>query len=463
MPQPINKIVCLVMLFAVLRCVAQIHANPLLDNHRWQEYSYGLSILPPLGASVHKRTGDDAVVRLNSKDGYAINLFIKESSVEISLPTVRRQALEQMAGVYPSATVLMDKQQKQGNYQQLSLHFYIPKTKQGAWVTAQVFIQLGPQVFALFQLETPKSAYDLAKPTFNAVIQSLQVTDPRKLLADREKLLDAGHELLSQLKFDQLRNRLIPQQWFRFVEGDRDIGYMRIRQVYGKLDDRKIVINKREIPMPAYLAGEGCKVQAMVRMQIADTLYDSLNVCYVSAQRDEEVWSIRTTERPQGQRKVAKYKRNRNNALKLDVEQIPVDLQNSWIETGLASNKKIQLSRRNPSNYKEYEWAIPPKAYLSQVDLHLLPLLLKDQSDGTWGFYAYHPNSGKISFRTERMEHKSNGNFVMYTRLTPEDVNEQITEYDPQGKIVQRILAGGRKLISATQRQIEILWPNFVK
>ena len=79
MPRRINKIVCLVMLLVTLPLWAQQQANSLLDNQRWQEYSYGLSILPPLGSNVRKQTGDDAVVRMNTNDGYAINVFINAS------------------------------------------------------------------------------------------------------------------------------------------------------------------------------------------------------------------------------------------------------------------------------------------------------------------------------------------------------------------------------------------------
>ncbi|HCD32326.1 MAG TPA: hypothetical protein DER01_07945, partial [Phycisphaerales bacterium] len=88
---------------------------------------------------------------------------------------------------------------------------------------------------------------------------------------------------------------------------------------------------------------------------------------------------------------------------------------------------------------------------------------LADQPDGMWGFYAYHPNSGRISFRTERVEHKNNGRYVVYSRLAPEDIQEQITEYNPNGTIVKRTLPGGRMLIPAERHQIERLWPQFVK
>ncbi|MBL4701659.1 MAG: hypothetical protein JKX85_10425 [Phycisphaeraceae bacterium] len=215
--------------------------------------------------------------------------------------------------------------------------------------------------------------------------------------------------------------------------------------------------------MPAYIERFGYKIQIMVRMQLKGTLFDSVNVCYMADERDEEIWSIRTTERPQHLRKIVKYRISDRQKLKFDVQEVPIDLQNSWVETGLLSNKKIQLTRSDPSSNKHYEWDVPNKAYLSQADLYLLPLILQDQPDGQWGFYAYHPNSGKISFRTERLEHKSNGNYLIYSRLAPEDIQEQVTEYDHKGKIVLRILAGGRKLIPAARRQIEARWPQFVK
>lgn len=447
---------CILAMLGLSTTLLKAQQSPLLDNHRWQEYSYGVSILPPLGAKVHKRSVDDAIVRISTRDGYAINLFIKESQNEMELKAVRREALEQMAGAYPSATVLEDVIKSNNKREQLALHFFLPRTNQGPWVTAQTFVQVSPTIFVLFQLESPKASYELATPVYDAMINSLQLTDPRQLLADREKQLDAGQELLKRLKFDKLKDRLIAEQWFRFVEGDRDIGYMRILQDYGKLDDRKIQI-------PSTLQRMGYKIQVMARMELGETLYDSVNISYVSEERDEEIWSIRTTERPRVMRTVPHYRLKNQQQLKFDVQDEPMDNLNSWVETGLMSHHKIQLTRREPSSDRQFEWDIPPKAYLTQVELYLLPLLLADEQDGTWGFYAYHPNSGKISFRTERLEHKADGRYVIYSRLTPEDIQEQITEYDRKGNIIERILAGGRKLIPAQRHQVEALWPQFVK
>jgi hypothetical protein len=430
--------------------------NPLLDNHRWQEYSYGVSILPPLGATVHKRSADQAIVRITAKEGYAINLFIKESTVEIGLDTVRDQALEKLAKNYPAATFLLDETNKINGRDALALHLFLPQTKQGPWVTAQTFVQISPQAFVLFQMETPRNLYDQAHRTFNAVINSMQLTDPKVLLAQREKLIDAGQALLTGMKFDELKHRLIPEQWFRFVDGDLDIGYMRILQSYGQLDNRQTV-------KPQTYVRFGYKVQVMARMELGEALYDSINTSYVADERDEEIWYICTTERPRDPRKVAQYRLKNGQQLKFDVQEVPVDNQNTWVETGVLSHDKIQLTRHDPSNDKQFDWDMPPKAYLTQVDLYLLPLMLKDQPNGQWGFYAYHANTGKISFRTERLEHLDNGHFKIYSRLTPEDIEEQVTEYDQQGKIVMRVLAGGRKLIPALRHQIENMWPQFVK
>jgi hypothetical protein len=231
---------------------------------------------------------------------------------------------------------------------------------------------------------------------------------------------------------------------------------MRILQSYGQLDNRQTV-------KPQTYVRFGYKVQVMARMELGEALYDSINTSYVADERDEEIWYICTTERPRDPRKVAQYRLKNGQQLKFDVQEVPVDNQNTWVETGVLSHDKIQLTRHDPSNDKQFDWDMPPKAYLTQVDLYLLPLMLKDQPNGQWGFYAYHANTGKISFRTERLEHLDNGHFKIYSRLTPEDIEEQVTEYDQQGKIVMRVLAGGRKLIPALRHQIENMWPQFVK
>ena len=453
-----HRIVNLLCLWSLIIGATPLKAqqSPLLDNHRWQENSHGVSILPPLGAKVHQRSVDDAILRINAKDGYAINLFIKKSQNEMTIDGVRSEALLEMGRNFPAATVLADEIKTLDDRDMLKIHFFLPRTKKGPWVTAQCFVQLAPTVFVLFQMESPKTTYDLAKPVYDAVISSLQLTDPKQLLVQREQLLDAGDQLLGKLNFSVLKKQLVPEQWFRFVEGDRDIGYMRIRQDFGNLDKRTHLDN-------AVTNRQGFKVEVMARMEIGQSLYDSVNVCYVSEEHDEKIWSIRTTERPLDARKMQHLRLRDEKQLKFDVQEIQMDYPNTWVETGLMSHRKIQLNRHNPSNERQFQWALPSKAYLSQVDLYLLPMLLADEPDGTWGFYAYHANSSKVSFRTERVEHKADGRYVVYSRLTPEDIHEQVTEYESNGKIVVRTLAGGRKLIPAQRYQIERLWPQFVK
>jgi hypothetical protein len=453
-----NRLLVKLVLLMVLIGSSQLFAqqSPLLDNQRWQEYSYGVSILPPINSVVNKLSVDDAIARITTQDGYGIHLFIKETPNEMSLEQVQDLAIEQMTVAYPSANAMKDNVKPLDDYKQLSLYFYMPQTKQGPWVTAQTFVQISPKVFVLFQLETPKVKYELADPVYKAVIASLKITDPRELFAQREKMLDAGHELLSKLQFEKLKDQLVPEQWFRFVEGDRDIGYMRIRQGFGKLDGREKADNNAMERM-------GFKIEVMARIQLGSTLYDSINTSYVSVEHDEEIWSIRTTERPQDPRKIPQVKLRDQQRLKFDVQQIPVDMQNTWVETGLLSNGKIQLNRRQPTSDRNFTWDMPPQAYLSQVDLYLLPMMLASQPDGQWGFYAYHPNKSKVSFRTERLEHLAGGRYRIYSRLSPEDIQEQVTDYEANGQIIKRVLPGGRMLIPAEQHLIERLWPQFVK
>ncbi len=423
---------------------------------RWQEYSRGISILPPLNSQIIQRTADSALARILVAEGYQINLFVKEARVELTLPMVRREALEQMGKIYPGARLLSDRTGTVGPHKMISLHFLIPKNKQTRWVTAQTFIELDEQTYLLFQLETSEGQYDLAKLTYEAVIQSLLVKDPDQLAQQRQKLIEAGHTLQSEIPYEAIRSQLIGEQWLRFIEGDRDIGYLRIRQWHGDLDQR--LKN-----LPRHLAQPGFTVEVLARMEINDALYDTISICFLADDQQEEIWSIRTTERPVRTRTAKQLYARQGKKIRFDIREVPIEHQKTWVETGIRTRGQIELTRRQVSSDKQYQWQVPPKSYLSQAELYLLPLILKDRPDGQWGFYAYHANDGKIAFRTERIEHQSNGRFKIYSRLKPQDINEQVTEYDAKGGIIQRILPGGRKLIRATQRQIVARWPQFVR
>jgi hypothetical protein len=133
--------------------------------------------------------------------------------------------------------------------------------------------------------------------------------------------------------------------------------------------------------------------------------------------------------------------------------------KNAWAETGWRSDSEIKVRRQQAADMeaKEMGWRRPPLGYLSQVDLYLMHPLLPHTAPVELGFYAYYPNTGKIGLRTERIVPGGDGSFTVYSKPAP-DQPEQITRIDSAGRIIERTLPEGRKMIPGAKAQIMALW-----
>ncbi len=443
----------LMLLGLLLGAVSAHAADPTgqLSAERWREQAYGISFLPPVNSRMVQQTGDLAIVRCIHDQGFALVLSVRKMRDDLpaDLELVRAQALQQMGAVNPAATLLDDVKAQYANRPARVLYYYLPVSQRGQWVTAQAFVQFNDTSFVLIELETPRDHYEIARPMYEAVLASLQFDNPDQVVQRRAQLAQQGEQWAKAHPPAQLADSLVREQWLRMVEGSEDVGYLKIVQSRGPLDEKLVGRDPlRGTP--------GVRVDVQSRVIVGDTAYDSMSNFFVSDDREVEVWSIRTTERPLKPKQLAKLQPQRGaERLQIVTE---ADLSHSaWAETWIRKGDKITLVRRSPAGDNQVEWTRPPVGYLSQAELYLMaPALPTDGS--TLGFYAYHPHSGKIAFREERAERLPDGKLRVYSRLSPEQVQEQVTDYTGDGTIVVRKLPGGREMVPTSLRELTLRW-----
>jgi YD repeat-containing protein len=223
-----------------------------------------------------------------------------------------------------------------------------------------------------------------------------------------------------------IHKALVPVQWFRMLDKNgRDIGYMRVNQ---KTDTT--------------LQHKGIQVDVQSRLMVNHVAYDTLANYFASDEQDvktrNEVWSVRTTARPQA------------GAPKGAAEA-------SWAETGFLSKGVLSLTRQSPQEKKPFEWDNLPDGYLPQAHAQILASLMSPADHETMAFYVYYANTGKLALRTLRVIAQKDGSYQVLTRASPEQ-EEEAAFYDASGKLIRRVLPAGQVLMPASMEQIVARW-----
>lgn len=421
---------CMLLLAMLVSSQAMAQGTDLLSNERWESRGEGLTLLPPAGTQMMQVSGDDAILRIGHADGYRITIYIKESTRDLTLDEVVNAAVLQATRTPTTVRKVEDPFNiKLDALDARGFSFAAPDVTPPA-VLVQVFAMLSPQRVMIIELNSPPLVFEKARKAFDQMLGSVTFKDPRKLMEERKVQLEAGRKWFSEIKPEAMRKALIAQQWFRMTDGTDDIGYMRIRQSSDKVMQRP-----------------GVRVDIQSRLVVGDVAYDTLSNYFATDAQDRdgrnEVWSVRTTARPQ-----SKPSLSRNQ---------PQTEENSWAETGLYSKGTLSLTRQSPQEKKPYEWNNLPEFYLSQAHAMLLPQLLDPTVKDTLAFYAYYANTGKIALRTERVVAASDGSYKVFSRMSPE-LDEQVTWFDAKGNIIKRVLPGGQVMVPATATQINTRW-----
>lgn len=413
----------------------------LLSNERWSEHSYGISLRPPLGCNLVERTSDDAVLRILGDAGYRISVYVRKSPERPTLEQLLAKLMGQFAVDQMNSTILVDpKETRIAQVRGLVTYIKVVDPKRKDWVMGFAVLQLNPGAYVMFQLESPMTWFQGSRAIFEAVLASMELVNPFDMNEAREAAVARSIEWRSTLKPVDLQQAVIAHQWLRILQNDKEVGYMHVAQ-------------KQDREMQS--TGIRVDVEAMIQMD-KDFTYTTTGRYFVSDSNSMEIWSTQTV----GRRTLAPGETPKPDDVRTVSETGVRDKHNIEINraTTAANRKQLKwdLSKRNTEGAFEAKHRMD-QAYLSQVDLHLLPRLLPRKNTEPMGFYAYYPNTGKLAYRTERVAVEPDGSFKIYSRPSPEQP-EQMTQYNAAGVLVKRALPGGQVLIPTSKAEIAAKW-----
>jgi len=427
-PTPWLTCVLSVLCLSAQSALAQAETDPS-NPTRWSEQAYGMSFTPPSGWVMVEQTDDGAMVKFLSRANTTLSVYIRKSNSALELTAVKRKALQNFAFLYPSALPLKQDQDpiRIADRQGIGLYLVTPDPKQGDWVFAQAFMLIDPTTLAIFQLDCDAVGLDQANSTFKDMLESVRLEDPVELDRARSVRLQRTKDWLDSIDPEQIKTAIVPEQWLRIVQGDKDVGYLRVR----RFDEDNHVPPGNSVHVQSHIVQGG-------------NTYDTEGSYFEADDRSVEFWTITTTLRAE-------------TAAIHSPGAPPQPKIENWRQTGLRDGDRIEVSQETPTNIKSFPWTKPPASYLSQVDLFNLPAMLPHDQPTELAFYAFHPVARKLSLRTLRIEPLPGGGYRVFDRPTP-DRAEQIATYDHNGKLLERKMPDGRTYHATTAQELKRIW-----
>lgn len=426
-------LVCVLFVWsaAAIPIAAQIDRGAAAPS-QWMEHAYGMSLTAPPDATWVQQTDDGALVKFLTHDPSTIGVYIRHSDTPLNLPGVKAKAIREFGFMYPSSVTLAQDAEplKIAGREGLGLYLLVPDEKRGDWVFAQVYTLIDPDTLAIYQIDCDAKDFDNALSTFLTMIDSVRFEDPSELDRQRTARIEAGQTWLASINREKIKSALAAEQWLRITQGDRDVGYMRIRHT----DEAQ------HVP-----PGTGVSVQS--RIIEGTNTYDTEGTFFEADDRSVEFWTITTTLR------VPDTSARAPGAP-------PQPATQNWRQTGLRDGNALEVSQESPSSIKKLPWKLPPFPYLSQVDAYVLPALLPRDKPTELAFYSFHQNSQKLSLRTLRIEPLPGGSCRVFDRPTP-DRAEQVATYSPTGRLIERRMPDGRTYLATTPQELKRIWGSL--
>ncbi|MEM6458932.1 MAG: hypothetical protein AAF710_06030 [Planctomycetota bacterium] len=448
------------------------------DEPRWSEAAYGVSLKPPPGS-----------LRLESREtawadprGFTIGFEIITSDVPVTLEDVAANTVVQM-GFANASPRLIDadgqtltrkpRQERIAERPGIRMWFRVePQDEaQPAWHYGQAIVMLEPYAAAVLNVRATAEAADAGRQAFDRVLESLHVPLAVELEAARSERVAAGDNWLQTVTPDDLRAALPVDRRYRLVFGDRDVGYLQV----GHTADPAVLGRLGHEP-------PGTLVRVRRRQMLGGRAMDTLTTLFVADDGRRETWDTKSTVRPEGANAATPGLPRRGGPEPL-----------TWAETGVrgdqrlgnaadartvntltvvhesppdtADARRIEAHERFAGRSRGGElrgrvrtnqWVAPDRAYLSQVHVLALPVLLPNEA-ATYHFSAYHPPTGRPGLRTVEVIPQPDGSRVVLDRPTSR-LTAVRTTLDADGNLVEQLLPNGTRILPATPEELATIW-----
>lgn len=478
-------------------------ANPdrWLDESRWSELRYGLSIREPKDAKRDFDTPQGDAVRWALPERTRIRLSFARGVYEtvdangrvVRLPAkvdlLKKQLSDELKASVAGQVIntRADQVIEVGELVGIINYYVIKPAKPGAqpFLKGVALLQLDELSVAVLRIECTPDQVVPATSTFECMAQSIRVQTVSEVNERINGWIQNSEQLLADLTQQDRLDAMRPDALYRVLEQGEDIGYLRVWQRYQDKafyqqrkaqdkadggDGRLGGVYRFETPgnavvIQSHYKGNGATI---------DRLFEAID----ADASNSGYWQIKTTMG------FAKQPKKRNR------------FAGTWVETGVRGTLNIagkptdhlQITRegtpprhmvdfllqrekdperklRYPSadpraapagNMVEKKFAVPRRAFLSVVDAELMPALLPREAK-TYAFGAYDPERFKIDIRTMRVEPTSNDGKRVYLRPVI-DQSPQVLTFDRNNNLVSWTYPDGRELRKTTRQELARVW-----
>ncbi len=321
------------------------------------------------------------------------------------------------------------------------LYTSVPRPDGSRLVKGYTIFKPAADTFAVFELITDETQFALARPLYEASVATASFLDPETLNAARGALVKAGVAFFAGLTDAdyaaafaggrEFVHRLSMPSRTGNPNDARELGFRRMKFWKGKRSDVGGVTSARSGSQDGYLA----RIQA--RMLFDERVIDSEATYFMSPDRSEETWTLRTVVwGPKGER------------------------LGSATETGGRVGRDLNVvihdSGKPPEELRPF---VPAEGYVSQFELFLLHRLLVTKRIQTeLAFYTYQSQSRSVSLRRDFPQPiGTSGNWDVVTTFRDESTPQRYS-YDAQGNLLRSVLDDGSVWETIDSDELQRLW-----
>lgn len=316
-------------------------------------------------------------------------------------------------------------------------------------VTGYAVARSEPGRFVICMLTCLPGELDKARAIYENVLASIEFRNALDAAADRAAGARAGADLLASLTREDYEAMLprTPQYYrlYRVAPGGTpadatEVAYQLVdirAGMRGELDPRK--------PKDSFKASDrdpGFIARVVARYVEGERTIDTEATFFATlagGEADEEVWTNRMLIRD-----------------KKDTS--------TWTQKGARVGNRLTVQTQGAgASDAEKQWLTPDKAFLSQVQVHLLPrMLARAAKPLIFGFYAFNSGSGAqsgdVTLRRETLEPAPGGEgWVLRTRVG-EGVAERATTLAADGSILRVETSDGLVMEPIDADSLQRLW-----
>ena len=442
---------------------------------RWADNGYGISLMLPADATILPLGQNPQLVWFDFGDGVTVTMMLDQLSELTPLPQVSGRVLKEVTFLYSPAVGVEDPTPNPQIAGREGRRFFLLVGEQQGkrLLYGQAMALSRPDMVLAFEIKAPAQQFTEVVDLFNRLLASVEIQSTPALARVQAQRLQAGEAWLKSVAPQTLKALSDHTTWQRIQVDGEDVGYQRI-----------MLTEDTNAALPGV---EGLQLAVQSRRNGEATRLDLLGEYFLSEDQSSELWVVKMTERPRDDLI------GNDHVIRLPTKQpTPIMRTQTWTDTGVrlidvvkdpATGRdirnprtgqpirisQIQVTQESPvaqppnaretrqqTEIKRFAWQVPPRGYLPQVQLHLLPYLL-DIDTPDMAFYAYHPGLVTLTTLTVRIEPNEDGSFVAYVRPSPRHPEAQWI-YDNQGRLIRQIAWNGAVYQPSNLEAVRALW-----